>query len=88
MTYSHSVNFPAACVVIVSRLGDSGHPGVTPDVLEEVKVLPIITEVLMELCVRHVLRKISWHWEVTESHHFFAGVGDETAEAGCALVRP
>ena len=49
------------------------------DVSEEVKVLSIKPEVLQQLGVQHVVGVVSWHREVTETHHLLGGVHHQRA---------
>lgn len=58
------------------------------DVSEQVKVLSIEPEVLQQLGAAHVIRIISGHGKITETHHLFGGVDHQGAiNAGSLRLR-
>lgn len=49
------------------------------DVLEKVKMLCVVTDVLLEPCVVHIVGVVIGEGEVRVAHHLLAGIGEDSA---------
>lgn len=63
-----------------------GQTNLKPNVSAQAKVIRIKPEILQQLWIVQVVRKLSRHWEIAEAHDLLGGVGHQgTVDAG--LVR-